>query len=72
MATEWYSVEDEHPTGVGGYVWVWYPNPHNPRGGNMRVQSTPIMQEMAVKPTLWAPCPEPKPPMVDDSQKAPQ
>lgn len=52
---EWRSVETEGPDGVGGQVWVAYPNPNHPKGWNLRVQFTPIMREMGPEPVWWKP-----------------
>jgi hypothetical protein len=59
--SDWISI-DTPPTGVGGQVWVAYPNPYHPQGWNLRVQWTPIVSEHAVKPLFWRPCEIPEPP----------
>lgn len=51
----WRSIEDDGPTGVGGQVWVAYPNPNHPGGYNLRIQWTPIKSELAVEPMFWRP-----------------
>lgn len=61
MGEKWISIDDG-PTGVGGQVWVAYPNPHHPDGWNLRVQWTPIRSEHAAKPLYWMPIVPPAPP----------
>lgn len=50
------------PEGVGGQVWVAYPNPQHPLGWNLRVQWTPIIPELNVEPYFWKPIAQPPPP----------
>lgn len=61
MTEDWIPIEDS-PGGAGGYVWVAYRNPNHPEGWNLRIQSTPIMQEMVVKPEFWKPVQRVDPP----------
>lgn len=55
--TEWMKLEDGEggPTGAGGQVWVAYRNPNHPYGWSLRIQWTPLQQELGVIPEYWCP-----------------
>jgi predicted nucleic acid-binding Zn-ribbon protein len=64
---QWYSLDENDPEahwpdGVGGQVWVAYPNPHSPDGWNLRIQWTPIRKELGPEPALWRPIQPVNPP----------
>jgi hypothetical protein len=58
-ADEWISIDDG-PDGAGAQVWVAYQNPNHPDGWNLRVQWTPVRNELAVEPMWWCPVVRPK------------
>ena len=63
---QWLSI-DQGPDGAGAQVWVWYPNPHHPDGGNMIIEWTPLALTTLhlSNPTHWMPLDYPKPPAVE-------
>jgi hypothetical protein len=51
----WIPMRDA-PTGAGGQVWVAYPNPNHPLGWNLRIQWTPLRQELGSSDDFWDRC----------------